>query len=316
MTFIERMSLPDDVIGENNGAIYATNRPTNSDVRNFLQNSLTGAIYARRAEKAGISQLQLTPLLTPPKLITHGLVKRDTDGKIDKSTRENEVIAMLMPVGLMLLMFMVVMVGASPLTVNLVEEKQLRIAEVLLGSVRPFELMMGKLLGGVGVALTLAVVYFIGVFYFAKTQKLLDIVSPQVIAWFMVFTILATLMYGAMFLAAGSATTNVKEAQSMLMPVVVLIVIPTFFIDSLLRDPSGIVPTIGSFFPTSAPMMTIARIAVPPGVPMVQTLAAALVTLLTTVAVVWAAGRIFRVGILMQGQGAKIGEMMRWIFRG
>ena len=60
-----------------------------------------------------------------------------------------------------------------------------------------------------------------------------------------------------MFIAAGSAVTNVKEAQSMLMPVVVLVVLPTFFIESLLRDPRGIVPTVGSFFPTSAPMMTV-----------------------------------------------------------
>jgi ABC-2 type transport system permease protein len=63
-------------------------------------------------------------------------------------------------------------------------------------------------------------------------------------------------------------------------------------------------------------MVTIARIAIPPGIPLWQTLLSALVTVLTTVAVVWAAGRIFRVGILMQGQGAKVGEMLKWVVRG
>lgn len=316
LTILERLNLPDELIGEANAAAYATNRPTNTEVRGFLQNTLTGAVYARRADKGGISQMQLSPLLTPPKLISHGLTKRSSDGTIAAANRENELVAMFLPIGLLMLMFMVVMVGASPLTVNLVEEKQLRIAEVLLGSLRPFELMMGKLLGGVGVALTLAVVYFAGVLYVARQWNVMDVVSPQVIAWFIAFTILATLMYGAMFIAAGSAVTNVKEAQSMLMPVVVLIVLPTFFIESLLRDPSGMVPTIGSFFPTSAPMMTVARLAIPPGMPAWQVAGAALVTLLTTLAVVWAAGRIFRVGILMQGQGARPIEMLKWIFKG
>jgi ABC-2 type transport system permease protein len=316
LSILERMNLPDQVIGEENGATYATNRPTNNDVRGFLQNSLTAAVYAKRAEKAGISQLQLSPLLTPPKLINHGLTKRSADGKIAASTRENEIIAMLVPIGLLILMFMVVMVGASPLTVNLVEEKQLRIAEVLLGSLRPFELMMGKLLGGVGVALTLAVIYFSGIYYMAKQYGVVEVVSPSVMMWFAIFTILATLMYGAMFIAAGSAVTNVKEAQSMLMPVMVLVVMPMFLLDSLLRDPSGMLATAASFFPTSAPMVTVARIGIPPGVPAWQTLLSVAITLATTLAVIWCAGRIFRVGILMQGQGARPLEMLKWIVRG
>jgi ABC-2 type transport system permease protein len=59
-----------------------------------------------------------------------------------------------------------------------------------------------------------------------------------------------------------------------------------------------------------------ARIAIPPGVPLWQTLLSALITVATTAVLVWAAGRIFRVGILMQGQGARYTEMMKWVFRG
>jgi ABC-2 type transport system permease protein len=316
LSILERLMLPDQVIGESNGATYATNRPTNSDVRGFLQNALTAAVYAKRADKGGISQLQLSPLLTPPKLINHGLTRRSVDGKIAASSRENEIVAMFIPIGLLVLMFMVVLVGASPLTVNLVEEKQLRIAEVLLGSLRPFELMMGKLLGGVGVALTLAIVYFAGVYYLARQWNVAELVSPSVMMWFALFTVLATLMYGAMFIAAGSAVTNVKEAQSMLMPVMLLIMLPMFILESLLRDPSGMLATTASFFPTSAPMITVARIGIPPGIPVWQIGLAALVTLLTTAAVIWCAGRIFRVGILMQGQGARPLEMLKWIVRG
>jgi hypothetical protein len=223
LSMLQRMDAALDALGTANTLVYATNRPTAREVRDFIQSAVSMPVYSMRMAQANLPAAQVMPLLTPPQVLTYGLTKRAADGSIQPSTREKEVIAMLIPIGLLILMFMVVMVGASPLTVNLVEEKQLRIAEVLLGSVRPFELMMGKLLGGVGVALTLAVVYFSGVYYLARQYNVSDAVSPSVMMWFAVFTVLATLMYGAMFIAAGSAVTNVKEAQSMLMPVMLLI---------------------------------------------------------------------------------------------
>jgi ABC-type Na+ efflux pump permease subunit len=209
-----------------------------------------------------------------------------------------------------------VIVGASPMTANVIEEKQLRIAEVLLGSVRPFELMMGKLLGGVGVALTLATIYFGGAYYVALKQGMAHYVTNGTIVSFLFFTVVGVMMYGSMFVAAGAAVTNIKEAQTMIMPVMLLVVLPMFLIGPLIQDPNGKLATIASFFPFSAPMVMTARLAIPPGVPVWQALISAIVALATTFAIVWAAGRIFRVGILMQGQGANFAELARWIVRG
>jgi ABC-type Na+ efflux pump permease subunit len=86
----------------------------------------------------------------------------------------------------------------------------------------------------------------------------------------------------------------------MLMPVMVLIVTPMFLLESLLRDPSGMLATTASFFPTSAPMVTVARIGIPPGIPAWQTIRRRAVTLLDDHGGRLGAGRIFRVGILMQ----------------
>jgi ABC-2 type transport system permease protein len=102
----------------------------------------------------------------------------------------------------------------------------------------------------------------------------------------------------------------------MIMPVMFLIMLPLFAIGNMIQDPSGLIAMVASFFPFSAPMVMTARISIPPGVPVWQAILAAVVTLLTTVVLVWSAGRIFRVGILMQGQGAKVGEMLRWVVRG
>lgn len=316
MNFREKMELLEDATPVSERVRYSTNRPTNVDVREFLQGTLTREVYRRRLENAGLPFMQVMPLLSPPRLLTHGLTKIGPDGQIKDATRENEVAAFMVPLALIMLMFLIVIVGASPLTTNLVEEKQLRIAEVLLGSVKPFELMMGKLLGGVGVALALATVYFAGAYFLARQAQVADMVSPALIFWFVVFTVIGTLMYGALFVAAGAAVTNVKEAQTMITPVILIVVLPLFVIESLLRDPSGIVATAASFFPTSAPMVTVARLAIPPGIPLWQTALSALIALLTTVVIVWASGRIFRVGILMQGQGAKLGQMLKWVVRG
>jgi ABC-type Na+ efflux pump permease subunit len=141
-------------------------------------------------------------------------------------------------------------------------------------------------------------------------------VATSAIGWFVLFTVLGTLMYGSMFVAAGAAVTNLKEAQTMMMPVMMLVVLPMFLIGPMIQDPGGLLSTIGSMFPFSAPMVMTARIAIPPGVPVWQIAVAVVVTLLTTSVVVWGAGRVFRVGILMQGQGARIPDLIRWLIRG
>ncbi len=312
----EKVRLGQELLGENNGARYSTNKPTNRDVRDFLQNNLTRQVYTLRGRGAGIDEKTLFPLLTPASLISHGLTRRDASGNIKDADRDNEIATMMVPLGMLFLMFIVVMVGASPMTANLIEEKQLRIAEVLLGSVSPFQLMMGKLIGGVATALTLALIYFAGAYWGAKKMDVADTITPAMIAWFLVFAVIATFMYGAMFVAAGAAVTNIKEAQSLITPIMLVVVLPMFVLGNMLKDPSGPLAMAATFFPTSAPMITVARLGIPPGIPWWQATAAALIALLTTIALVWAAGRIFRVGILMQGQGAKFGQLFKWVVSG
>ncbi|UCC31708.1 MAG: hypothetical protein JSU86_05390, partial [Phycisphaerales bacterium] len=82
------------------------------------------------------------------------------------------------------------------------------------------------------------------------------------------------------------------------------------------KEPLATSSTVMSLFPPATPMLMILRQAVPPGVPLWQPLLGVALVILTTMACVFAAGRIFRVGILMQGKGANLGQMMRWALRG
>jgi ABC-type Na+ efflux pump permease subunit len=306
---------PDDETNDLAAVRYSTNRPTYTEFKSLLRMALGSTVVRTRFRLAGMDYRQYEPLLVDPHVVDRGLADQ-RDGKVTYEPKKAQFAPFIVPVILLALMFVVVLVGASPMAGNVVEEKQLRIAEVLLGSVRPFELMLGKLLGGAGVAMTLALVYFGGAYLFALKQGVAHYVSTPSIIWFLCFTFVATLMYGSMFVAAGAAVTNLKEVQTIIMPVMLLVMLPMLLLGPMIQDPSGALATAASFFPTSAPMVMVARLSIPPGVPAWQALLAALITLASTAGLVWAAGRIFRVGILLHGQGAKLSEMLRWVVRG
>ena len=215
----------------------------------------------------------------------------------------------------MMLMFMVLMT-ATPFMQSVVEEKMARIAEVLLGSVRPTELMAGKLVGMVGVSLTAAAVYLGTAYWAADRYGWAEYLSVEVLAWYVVFQILATLMYGSLFLAIGAACTDMNETQHLLWVVILLIFLPLSLMSRVAQDPSGLLARCLSYFPFATPCLMVIRLALPPACPGGNWLLGVLLTLVTTVFCVYAAGRIFRVGILLQGKGATLTEIVRSIYRG
>jgi ABC-2 type transport system permease protein len=131
-----------------------------------------------------------------------------------------------------------------------------------------------------------------------------------------VYLVLAVLMYASLFIAVGAAAGDIKETQALLMPVMLLVALPMLLLAAVIQDPNGPLAMGVSFFPFSTPMMMVARIAVPPGVPWWQPVVGVVLVLVTSLACVWAAGRIFRVGLLMQGKGVKFADLARWVIRG
>jgi ABC-type Na+ efflux pump permease subunit len=176
--------------------------------------------------------------------------------------------------------------------------------------------MLGKLLGMTGVSLTMAAVYLGGALWAAYHYEFAEYVPAGLLVWFFVFQVLASLMYGSLFIAIGAACSDMRETQNFLWPVMFLAMLPLFVIVSVLQEPNSAVSTGLSFFPFATPSLMIARQAVPPGIAWWQPTAGAAGVLLTTLLCVWAAGRVFRIGLLMQGKGARLGEIARWVFRG
>jgi ABC-2 type transport system permease protein len=118
------------------------------------------------------------------------------------------------------------------------------------------------------------------------------------------------------FSAIGSSVSEVKDAQNLMMPVMLVVVLPLMLIIPIIKAPNGALATGVSLFPPATPMMMVTRMAVPPGIPIWQPIVGIVGVLVFTVLCVFAAGRIFRVGILMQGKPPKLAEMVRWAVTG
>jgi ABC-2 type transport system permease protein len=314
-------ATPESAQEESHTIRYQSNRPMNRDFPRLLREQVLDKIPDIRFEtaeprvKAPLEQVKA--IMEPVQVKLTGLARRNpATGQIEDGTTQSMFAPVIVPIGLMMLMFMVVMMSATPLMQGVVEEKMQRIAEVLLGSVRPFDLMLGKLLGMTAVSMTISSVYLGSMYWAARQYGFAEYIPADLLVWFLVFQALAALMYGSLFIAVGAACTDMKETQNLMWPVMLLIVLPMFLMGSVLQEPNSTVATGLSFFPFATPMLMIMRQSVPPGIPAWQPQLGVALVLAMTLLCVWAAGRIFRVGILMQGKGAQMGEMMRWIIHG
>jgi ABC-2 type transport system permease protein len=296
---------------------YQSAKPGSSGFGRWAERQANNGILQHRVAAHKISQNQVAALQQRVPVRSKGLTDRDpVTGEVKDATEETRVATFVLPAILIVLMYFMILIGASPAMQGVVEEKQQKISEVLLGSVSPFGLMLGKLIGVVAVALTVGGIYATVGYALASRYGLTSALSPGLLAWFFLFLSLAVLTYASLFMAVGAAASDIKETQSLLMPVMLVAATPMLLLGAVLQDPNGIVAMIGSFFPFTAPMLMTARVAVPPGVPWWQPVLAIGIVVPTVLVCVWAAGRIFRVGLLMQGKGVKLHDLARWVIRG
>ena len=321
--FFAFIVIPREILDQSNGAAeakagvrYYSNQPTYDNIRRWLSRNINDQVVSVRLAKAGIDREVVDQALTPVSVESLGLVERDQSGNIKQAEQVNEGLAFGVPFGMVMLMFMGITITAGPLLNSVLEEKMQRIAEVLLGSVAPFELMFGKLIGYVGVALTLIAVYLGGGYLVLRHYGFASVIPLHLVVWFAVFQALSILMFGSIFLALGACCNDVKEAQNLMMPVWLILCIPMFALSVVLQHPNSTFSILLSLFPPATPMLMIMRMSIPPGISAWEPLVGIVEVLITTAICVWAAGRIFRVGLLMQGKPPKLGEIVRWVARG
>lgn len=310
------LEIPADIIAgtsDDNAVRYYTETTSYESLPTWLRTTLNDEIIRSRFADAGIDQALVKQLNTRTSLSTFGLLERAADGTAGEAKEVDGFTRMALPIFFLALMFMAVMTTAQQLINAVIEEKMSKISEVLLGSVTPFQLLMGKLLGVVAVVIVLSAVYFVGGIWALVSIGRLDLLNPILIAWFLLFLVCAALLYGSIFLALGSACSDLHDAQSMMQPAMVLILLAYLGSFIVIQNPDSGLSVGSSFFPTMAPFAMLLRMAMPPGPPFWQVLLSVTLLIAATGFCVWAASRIFRVGILMQGKAPTLPELVKWI---
>jgi ABC-2 type transport system permease protein len=297
-----------------NPVSYYTETASFEDLPRWLNRVLTDEITRKRFEEAGVDQKVVTKLTTPIYVRQLGLTEVDTSGQVIKAKETNRAATFLIPFASMMMMFMLVMSSAPALLNSVLEEKMQKIAEVLISSVTPFELMTGKLIGTVMVSLTLSVLYVGGALLLLTHFAMTGYLNPALFVWFIVFQLLGLLIFGSIFIAIGSACNEIRDAQSLMSPAMMMIVLPMFCIMPVLESPSSSFSRAVSLFPPATPMLMTLRIASKPGPPLWEILLGVVLCAAFTVFCLWAAAKVFRIGILSQGQAPTFGKLIKWIF--
>lgn len=295
---------------------YVSDSPAYLNLRGWLEKILAKEVRRQRYRALGLEASSVDALERAWSLESRGPWRRGAAGDAEAAPVD-KLRDVVVPVAASLLLFMLVMISTPYLLQAVIEEKASRISEVLLGSVSPFELMMGKLLASVAVSLGLGAVYVTGALRVAAGMGYAGLVSPRMVAFFFLFLILAMFIYGSIYLAVGAACSELKEAQSLLMPVVLLVIVPPFFLFRvILESPSGALSTGASLVPTATPFLMLLRVGLHPTPPAWQVALSVVTTLGAAVICVWAAGRVFRVGLLAQGKAPSLVQLARWVVAG
>jgi ABC-2 type transport system permease protein len=295
---------------------YHAENPAVDDARQWVEQTANEQLRRLRLAAAGLEAkvVERVTRWTPAEPLS--LVEVEEGGRIGGRERRGALEAMMVPYAVMMLMFIFIITAATPLANSVLEEKMNRIAEVLLGSVSPFQLMVGKLVGSVGVSLTTVSVYAIGGIAAAHQAHVASSVPYHALPWLFIYGIGAALMYGAILAALGAACNDLRESQSVLMPAWMLAIVPMFIWLPIVKEPTSGLALWTSLFPPFTPMLMVLRQSTPGGIPAWQPWVGLVDVILFTVLCVWAAGRIFRVGILMQGKPPRLSEILRWALRG
>lgn len=242
-------------------------------------------------------------------------VKVEKGGK----TRKGSIMDFLAPIALAMVIYMMIIMYGQAIMNGVLEEKTSKVVEVLLSAIRPFELMMGKIVGIAAVGLLQYAIWVVigaGIFLAnpMNFQSQMDGSPVKVLqlVLLVLYFFLGFIFYSSLYAAIGAACTTQQETQQWQFPVAMGLVIPFVLMMPTLMTPNAGWVVFLSLFPVTSPITMLLRTGAVE-VPLWQIAASIVLLAAGTVAVAWAAAKVYRVGVLMTGKRPSVPEMLRWI---
>ena len=264
----------------------------------------------------------------------------------EETTKMDGIMKLAFGMILGMLLYIFIFAYGSMIMMSVIEEKTSRIMEIMISSVKPFQLMMGKILGTSLAGLTQFLVWTILIMMFSylmsaifgietSTQnselllsssgnmsmntEALDAISAfinlpltNIFIAFLIYFIGGYLLYASLFAAIGAAVDNQTDAQQFVMPITIILILALYVgIFTVPEDPNGTVAIIFSYIPFTSPVVMLMRI--PNGVPIYEQIISIIILYLTFTLCIWVAAKIYRVGILMYGKKPSYKELIKWL---
>jgi ABC-2 type transport system permease protein len=290
---------------------YVSRNAADFRVMGVLRSVMGQAIVAQRLVNAGISASQVASLTQSPPFETWQLMQGG-----EKKKSPDFITILTTGLTLAMLLYMTVILYGQVIGRSVLTEKTSKTVEIMLSSVRPMDLLFGKILGkglasllqyGIWVTISAALLKVIGPRFGVSIGAGL---SMSTLVYLVLFFILAFFLYCSLYAALGAASEDEQHLGQLAWPVIIFLVIPVVMILPIISTPQAPVIVGLSLFPLTAPIVMLLRIMVGAAMPWEILVSVGLI-IATTAAVVWLSAKIFRVGILMTGKRFKFGEVLR-----
>lgn len=314
--------IPADIVEKPAGAVLYTHDRGQVQTQSMVEGLLSQAVVQARLEKYDVPQL--------PQILEDSRTQVQVDSIFidgDEEQVSSAATNVMMGIALGMILYMIILIYGQMVMNSIIEEKNNRVLEIVVSSMRPFSIMLGKILGIGAVALTQVAIWLVLIGAFAQwglpavageSTDMSGIVSTLgdsahllgIFAWLLAFLTFGFLFYASIYAAVGSAVDNVQDASQLQTLAAVPIIIAMVFIFTVLEDPMSSTATWLSMIPFTSPVVMMCRL--PFGVPVWETASSLVILAASTMFMVWLAGKIYRVGIFMYGKKPGIKELLRW----
>ena len=320
------MIIPKKDIHELENSIeILTNKNLSNEARKNIAGNISEIIKAEKINTLGISTAQIEDL--------NKGVNLHVVNVLEKEKKQDSFLVGVksgLSMFLMYCVFTFIMMYGIRVMRSVLEEKNNRVVEILISSVKPFELMMGKILGVTGVALVQFGVWVVMIFAsvmtlgssnvgmvsgVAEVQMVLSALSQinygLILFGFVIYFLLGYLFYSAMYAAIGSAVDNETETQQFTLFAILPMILGFYGSITIMNNPDGPMSFWLSMIPFTSPIAMLARI--PFDVPVWELVLSIGILLVSTLGMVFIASKIYRVGILMYGNKVTLKELWKWM---